>query len=80
MGRRPSRENKLCLAIRSKVYIPERMAVEVVQKVLDSGYMNGDVPEMGLRVQCHRGVRNAGTTFYIREIKRVNGRGKSAVD
>lgn len=64
--RKPSKENQVCFAIRSKEYITERIAVEAVLAVLKTGSTAGDVPELGLSVQRVGAKNLREPVYYIR--------------
>ncbi len=66
MSGRPSKKNKINLAIRSKVQLPERIALEAVLKVLQSGHKSGLLPESGLYVQWVS--TSSGVIVYIKEM------------
>lgn len=66
MANKPSKHNKLYLSIRSKVQIPERVALEAVLKLLQTGRKSGLLPEYGLFVQ--RISTATGEVVYIREM------------
>lgn len=69
MANRPSRQNRLGFAVRSKEYITERLALEAILAVQKTGRTSGDVPELGLSVQrqFRPGLREP--VYYIRQMK-----------